>query len=83
MIPAVTPVPSKNLDGTEMGCNAARAFRAKKTRRRLWFFIPNDTPYTFVTDPDVEALENYYYQYNGSSGLPMRFSLLRPMAMKE
>jgi hypothetical protein len=48
-----------------------------------WFFIPNDTPYTFTTDPDMETLENYYYQYAGVTGLPMRFSLLRPMTLKQ
>jgi hypothetical protein len=44
-----------------------------------WFFIPNDISYSFVTDQDVETLENYYYQYNGVTGLPMRFSCLRPV----
>ncbi|MHC2259044.1 cupin domain-containing protein [Sinorhizobium meliloti] len=48
-----------------------------------WFFIPNDTPYSFTTDPDMETLENYYYQYNGFTGLPMRFSYLRPIAEGE
>ena len=44
-----------------------------------WFFIPNDTPYSFVTDPSMETLENYAYQYTGYTGLPMRFSCLRPV----
>ena len=38
-----------------------------------WFFIPNGVPYSFVTDPEVETLENYYYQYNGAT-MPLRFS---------
>ena len=39
-----------------------------------WFFIPNGVPYSFTTDPDVETLENYYYQYNGLGMQPLRFS---------
>lgn len=39
-----------------------------------WFFIPNGVPYSFTTDPEVETLENYYYQYTGIAQQPLRFS---------
>lgn len=39
-----------------------------------WFFIPNGVQYSFTTDPDVETLEAYWYEYKGLAEQRMRFS---------
>ena len=49
-------------------------FEGKVYRPGDWFFIPNGVEYSFTTDPDVETLESYYYQYNGIAQQPLRFS---------
>jgi quercetin dioxygenase-like cupin family protein len=68
-----------NFDGVS-ACGQLRVvvqgsitFDGRKYGPGDWFFIPNGVPYSFVTDPDLVTLENYYYQYNGAT-LPMRFS---------
>ncbi len=82
----VRPHVHPNIDGVS-ACGQLRVvvkgsitYSGRKYGPGEWFFVPNDTPYSFVTDPDMETLENYFYQYNGSTGLPMRFSSLRPVA---
>lgn len=81
----VKPHVHPNIDGVS-ACGQLRVvvkgsitYAGQKYGPGDWFYIPNDKPYSFVTDPDVETLENYYYQYNGFTGLPMRFSSLRPL----
>lgn len=56
-------------------------YNGKKYGPGEWFFIPNGVPYSFVTDPDVETLENYAYQYNRRN-MPVRFSNPRPVSKK-
>jgi hypothetical protein len=73
-----------NFDGVS-ACGQLRVvvagsitFDGRKYGPGDWFFIPNGVPYSFVTDPDVVTLENYYYQYTGRT-MPMRFSSPQPV----
>ena len=48
-------------------------YNGVKYRPGDWFYIPNGVPYSFVTDPDEETSESYFYQYNVHGG-DARFS---------
>lgn len=50
--------------GFRMVVEGSITFEGKKFLPGDWFFIPNDTPYSFETDPNIETKENYWYGHN-------------------
>lgn len=56
-------------------------YEGKKYGPGDWFFVPTGIPYSFVTDPDMETVESYAYQYT-RRGMPVRFSNPRSVSKK-
>ena len=60
--------PEVKSGGFRMVISGSIEFEGKRYGPGDWFFIPNGTPYSFSTDPDVETKENYWYGHRHRKG---------------
>ena len=61
--------PDVKSGGFRMVVKGSITFEGQKFEPGDWFFVPNGTPYSFKTDPNIETEENYWYGHRHRDGL--------------